>query len=60
MPSPLGEGMRKYVIARPLAGRGNPEDWSTNDYVITPSFNNGTAALRSQRRIFMLSRSREA
>ena len=29
------------VFARPLAGRGNPEDWSTFAHAATPSFTAG-------------------
>ena len=35
------------VFARPLAGRGNPEDWSTFAHAATPSFTAGIATVFS-------------
>lgn len=33
------------VVARPLAGRGNPEDWSEYAYTAAPPFIAGIAAV---------------
>ena len=35
----------QYVIARPLAGRGTPEDWSTTAYAAAPPIIAGIAAV---------------
>lgn len=40
--------LKEPVIARPFMGRGNPEDWCTNDHIATPTSIAGIATLCSR------------